>query len=88
MIVNLTNACPVGSAQARMRRKRLAPAKSRPCSELGLRSGAKAIMPRVRCKRGWWTTMEVSRPIIGGAVTCISQEDVSATIALRSSDDG
>jgi hypothetical protein len=32
--------------------------------------------------------MEVSRPIIGGTVTCISQEDVSATIALRSSDDG
>jgi hypothetical protein len=30
--------------------------------------------------------MEGSRPIIGG--TCISQEDVSANIGLRSSGDG
>lgn len=86
MIANLANACAVGSAPERMRRKRMAPAKSRPCSELGLGSGIKAITPRVMCKRSWWTTMEGSKPIIGGS--CISQEDVSADHALRSSGDG
>jgi hypothetical protein len=37
-------------------------------------------------KRRRRTTMEVMTPIIGGS--CISQEDVSADITMRSSGDG
>ena len=43
----------------------------------------RAMTPRVRCKWRGWTTMDGSRPSMGGSWA--SHEDVSADIALRSS---
>jgi hypothetical protein len=76
---------------ARLSSSAVAPARSCPCPcpcpELGFGFGSelgpRAITPRVRCKRRGWTTMEGSRPSMGGS--CASQEDDRADIALRSS---
>jgi hypothetical protein len=51
--------------------------------EVGEEEEVRAMTPRVRCKRRGWTTMDGSRPSMGGS--CASHEDVSADIALRSS---